>query len=494
MVLARTVQGKVQGRIEDGIAVFRGIPFARPPVGPLRFAAPRPPEPWDGTRQALSFGPPPPQAGLPRSSDDWLTVNVWSPDPGGSGLPVMVFVYGGSYLRGTASNPMYDGAGLAAQGVVVVTFNHRVGAEGFAWVDGAPADRGLLDQVAALRWVRDNISAFGGDPDLVTVFGESAGAVGIASLLVMESAAGLFRRAIVQSLSSIFHTPRLARALAAELAAEAAKLPSEAGTPPAAPAVNPAGTDPGRPGETVLARFDPDRLVAAAGELAARIPKEAVRWGPAVAATELPFAPVVDGEVLPRTPWEHPDPGVDLLVMHTRDESRLWTVLSGPGRPGPESYAPHLAEQYRRSFPGVGDDLLHEIAESDWLFRMPAVHLAEAHAGRTFLAELCWSAAGGYGACHGLDIKLLFGAYAVGPGPAQFGERPSDEAVALTAYMRKAWTSFAAGGDPGWPAYDADRRLTLRLDADPAVVPYPEEVSRRIWAGHRFQPLDLPSC
>ncbi|MEV1000005.1 carboxylesterase family protein [Nonomuraea sp. NPDC050202] len=116
MVLARTVQGKVQGRIEDGTAVFRSIPFARPPVGPLRFAAPGPPEPWDGTRQALSFGPPPPQAGLPRSSDDWLTVNVWSPDPGGSGLPVMVFVYGGSHLRGTASNPPWPRACRRAVG------------------------------------------------------------------------------------------------------------------------------------------------------------------------------------------------------------------------------------------------------------------------------------------------------------------------------------------------------------------------------------------
>src|SRR6185437_3011043 len=201
--VVRTGAGQVRGRTEGGIAVFRGISFAQPPVGDLRFAAPRPARSWDGVREAAMIGPPPPQSGLmpalmdpvapDADPDDWLTVNVFSPGLGAAGLPVMVWIYGAASMTG------YDGGPLAARGVVVVTFNHRVGVEGYAYLPGVPANRALLDQVAALRWVRANIAAFGGDPERVTVFGESAGAGAIASLLVMPAAAGLFRRAIAQS-------------------------------------------------------------------------------------------------------------------------------------------------------------------------------------------------------------------------------------------------------------------------------------------------------
>ncbi|MFD0525753.1 carboxylesterase family protein [Paractinoplanes durhamensis] len=202
----RTAAGAVRGLVEDGVAVFRGIPFAEAP----RFAAPGPVTPWDGVRAASSFGPPPPQTGVAVTGDDWLTVNVWSPDPGAR-LPVMVWVYGGGYTIGMSGSPEYDGGRLARDGsVVVVTFNYRVGAEGFALIEGAPANRGLLDQVAALAWVRDNIAAFGGDPGQVTVFGVSAGGGSIAALLAMPRAAGLFRRAIVQSMPGTFFSPELA--------------------------------------------------------------------------------------------------------------------------------------------------------------------------------------------------------------------------------------------------------------------------------------------
>ena len=184
--VVRTASGLVRGqRDAAGIAAFRGIPFARPPVGDLRFAAPRPVRGWDGVRAAVAFGPPPPQsayaltpapAAAPGADpDDWLTVNVFTPDPGAAGLPVLVWIYGGAYRAGSSSLPGYDGTPLARQNLVLVTFNHRVGVEGYAHLPGVPANRGLLDQVAALRWVRENVAAFGGDPDRVTVFGESAG-------------------------------------------------------------------------------------------------------------------------------------------------------------------------------------------------------------------------------------------------------------------------------------------------------------------------------
>src|SRR5580693_5012222 len=207
--VVRTAGGQVRGRTEADVAVFRGIPFARPPVGGLRFAAPLPAEPWDGVREAVAFGPPPPQSGsvlpLPPPSasgadpDDWLTVNVFSPDLGAARLPVMVWIYGGAYRSGAASNPGYDGTLLARQNVVVVTFNHRVGVEGYAYLPGVPANRALLDQVAALRWVRENIAGFGGDPNRVTVGGQSAGGMSVHYLTASPLAKGLFQRAIVES-------------------------------------------------------------------------------------------------------------------------------------------------------------------------------------------------------------------------------------------------------------------------------------------------------
>src|SRR5690349_7063516 len=240
----RVTAGGLRGRLESGVAVFKGIPFAEPPA---RFAAPGPVEGWDGTRDALSFGPPPPQSGLlgtdavTESAGGWLTVNVWTPHPAAS-LPVMVWIQGGGYVFGTSGRPEYDGGRLARDGgVVVVTLNYRLGIEGFARIDGAPANRGLHDQVAALEWVRDNISAFGGDPDQVTVFGQSAGGGSVAALLAMPRAAGLFRRAIVQSMPGKFYTLDLAEDLGRAIAATA-------GVPPTAAA---------------LADLRPDDLVAA---------------------------------------------------------------------------------------------------------------------------------------------------------------------------------------------------------------------------------------
>ena len=311
----RLTSGSARGRTEDGLAVFRGMPFARPPVGELRLAAPMPVEPWEGVREAVAFGPPPPQSGVMgapavRDTDgDWLTVNVWSPDPGAALLPVMVWIQGGGYVYGWSGDPLFDGAVLARDGVVVVTFNYRLCAEGFGHFPGAPANRGLLDQVAALRWVQDNIAAFGGDPGRVTVFGESAGAGSIAALMVMPSATGLFQRAIAQSVPGLYFT----EALAADIAAV---ITGHLGLPPSA---------------RELARLSPSLLNDAADEVAGKMAANP-RWGRA-AHLKAPFAPVVDGEVLPAVPWQAlaggAASGVELIVGHTRDEYRLFMVVKG---------------------------------------------------------------------------------------------------------------------------------------------------------------------
>src|SRR5438876_7691670 len=206
----RTQQGVVRGRIVEGVVTFKGISYAAPPFGANRFQAPRPAEPWDGVREALSYGPtvpkppyfPPfdvllPEPALP--GEDCLNLNIWTPDPGGAGLPVMVWIHGGAFSNGSGAIPQYDGSRFARDGVVCVTINYRLGADGFLYLDDGIANLGLLDQVAALAWVQENIAAFGGDPNNVTIFGESSGGMSVATLMAMPRATGLFRRAIAQS-------------------------------------------------------------------------------------------------------------------------------------------------------------------------------------------------------------------------------------------------------------------------------------------------------
>ncbi len=493
-----TPAGRVRGSREAGVAVFRGIPYAQPPVGALRLAAPRPVPGWSGVRESLAFGPPPPQGGhfgmdalSPGSADDdWLTVNVWSPEPDpGASLPVMVWIQGGGYEIGMSGLPEYDGGRLAREGrVVVVTLNYRVGAEGFALLEGAPANRGLLDQVAALEWVRDSISAFGGDPARVTVFGQSAGGGSVAALLAMPRAAGLFRRAVVQSMPGTFFSPELAADVAAACAAELGLRPTVAD----------------------LSSATPQQLSAAGDAVSATMEQRTSRWG-LPAHRRIPFSPVVDGEVLAVTPWQALAAGagrdVELLVGHTRDEQRLFTVITGLlGQVGEEQAAaaldvfapgPDGARRYREAYPDAGPEALHELVHSDWLFRMPSLQLAEAQAaggGRVHVYELTWPApgmGGAFGACHGLDVPLVLGTLDRGQPAMLIGDPPSAEAEAVSAGMRAAWTSFAAHGDPGWPAYDTDRRLVQRFDARPEVTPDPEQASRLIWQDHTFPALPL---
>ncbi|MFG3025320.1 carboxylesterase/lipase family protein [Streptomyces sp. NPDC048254] len=494
-----TTAGRVRGRWEGGLAVFRGIPYAAPPVGEARFQAPRPVPGWDGTREAHAFGPPPPQeaafqgrTGAPDlpGGDDWLTVNVWTPDPGPTDRrPVMVWIHGGAYKLGFSGSPGYDARHIARDGdLVVVTLNYRLGIEGFAHIDGAPANRGLLDQVAALEWVRENIAAFGGDPGQVTVFGESAGAGSIAALLAMPRAAGLFRRAIAQSVPGTYFSDDLARDIATALATEAGLRPTVAG----------------------LAGVDPRQLPAAGEILGARMRQYEDRWGQ-LARTQSLFSPVVDGEVLPATPWQALSNGtardVELIIGHNRDEFRLFVALSGQlGKIGDDQATealrvfgpgPDGERAYREAFLGASAGELYELVQTDWLFRMPSLRLAEAQVtggGRAHVYELTWQApgnGGAFGACHGLDGTLLFGTFDAHLGPLLLGPEPSAEARSLSSRFRATWTAFATTGDPGWPAYDPDRRLVQVLDSDPVVTAYPEETSRRLWQDHDFPALPL---
>ncbi|MFI6154689.1 carboxylesterase/lipase family protein [Kitasatospora sp. NPDC051170] len=496
--VVRTTEGAVRGRRERGLAVFRGIPYAQPPVGALRFAAPVRPEPWDGVREAAEFGPVVPQSGPLQAEPapdgtDWLTLNVCTPDPGAAGLPVLVWVHGGGYLSGTSGDPLYDPTALvspgpASAGLVVVTVNYRVGAEGFALLEGAPANRAFLDQEAALHWVRRNIDGFGGDPGLVTVAGQSAGAGSVAALMVMPSAEGLFRRAVAHSVPGNFATPALAAEVAAALAERVGAAPTAA----------------------ALAEVDPWRLASAVTALDSELPKHLDRWG-RLAQTGIATVPVVDGEVLPEMPWAAlacgAAEGTDLLVGHTRDEFRLFTVLSGrmgtfteeEARTALRLLAPPPAgtEAYRAAYPDASWEALLEAVGSDALFRMPSLHLAEANSaagGRSYLFELALPAAGlggVLGACHGLDIPLAFGTLDAPSARRFLGDPPPAAAVEVSRQLRSAWVSFATTGDPGWPAHEENGQLTRVLDAETRTARYPEQAARAIWQGHAPTAFDL---
>lgn len=480
VVEVQTRAGRVRGRWENGVAVFRGVPFAAPPVGPNRFSAPKSVTRWVGVRDAFHFGPAPPQPGRRTGGDEWLNLTVWTPDPGRNNLPVVVWVSGGAYLACDSANPHLAGDTLAKAGAVVVSAHYRSGAEGFLHLHGVPDNRGLLDQLAAFTWVQDTIAAFGGDPSNVTAFGQSAGAGSIAALLSMPAAAGAFRRAILHSTPGTYFAPALAAGISTEICAELGRGATAAD----------------------LVDVAPDDLVAATLIVKDRLPQYADRWG-AVAFTPTPFSPVVDGEVLTMAPWAALAAGVaanvELLVGHGRDEfSLLAAQLPHADDADVDALIEALtptpgAPRYRQAFPTVVADDLRELALSDWLFRMPALHLAEAadHGGTpVWLYELRWGH-GPAGASHGLDTLLVFGTTDTCGEVTAAGPAAAAQEQQLSAVLRADHLAFAATGDPGWPCFHRHERRTRVYDLQPRVDTYPEEQSRTIWRDRRFAVLDL---
>ena len=476
MTVVATTAGQVRGLVDGATHAFRGIPYAQPPVGPLRFAAPVAHDAWDDVRDAVEFGPPAPQPGRMTPTDEWLTLNVWTPDPDASGLPVMVWIYGGRFTTGAAEEAECDGARLAAGGVVVVSFNYRLGAEGFMLIDGAVPNRGLLDQVAALRWVRDNIAGFGGDPDNVTVFGQSAGAGSVVSLMVMPAAAGLFHRGIAESVPAFLFGTDLAADIAGVIAGRVGRRPTIAD----------------------LVDVDPRQLADALADIAFE-----ERWGHALQVRHSQFGPTVDGTILPDSPFRAFATGVgrdiDLLIGHNRDEYN-WAIANTGGL---ESITPEDTERalrdiapggepaYRAAYPDADDRELYRLVCSDFVYRMPSLHLAQAHAaggGATHLYEFCFDPAP-IGAAHTTEIPLVFGTLDSPVGAELYGSAPA--AAAVSHEMATAWRAFATDGDPGWPAYDPAGQLTRVFDADSRTAVYPEQASQRIWADYPFEPFAL---
>lgn len=498
--LAETKAGNVEGSYQGGLYIFKGIPYAAPPIGELRWLPPQPVKPWQGVRQAKNFGTIAPQnpmeggvmEGFQREEpqdEDCLFLNIWTPGLDNARRPVMVWIHGGAFNLGSGSSPMYDGSSLAARGdVVIVTINYRLGPLGFLClkeVTGgkipATGNEGLLDQVAALKWVRDNIAAFGGGPGNVTVFGESAGGMSIGCLLAMPTARGLFHKAILQSgVGSVAAPLGEAITVAGEFLTE---LGLSGGDVKALRAL------------AVKQILDTDMKLRA--KMAA--PGELMR----ITVT----SPVVDGEILPEVPIEAIRGGsakdIPVIAGTCLEEWKLFAAMQPDlARLGeaemikrleyfiPAEHLPGLIGAYRKAREKRGTatsptELLSAI-QTDIMFRMPVVQFIEAQRDIKQLAYnylFNWVSplmGGILGSCHVLDIGFVFGNYDdtfCGSGP---------DADKLSRCIQDAWLAFARTGDPScesignWPSY-GDHRQTMILGQDCHVEEAPYEDERRAW-------------
>jgi len=478
-ILAYTALGTLVGLRDQGVATFRAVPYALPPTGARRFAPPDPAVPWQGERDATRHGPIAPQSPsrlAPAMGDftrpmdeDCLTLTIWTPAPDAARRPVLVWLHGGAWVSGAGSLDWYDASTLAREGdMVVVGVNYRLGALGYLKHPALPvADPGTLDQVAALRWVREHIASFGGDPGCVTVAGQSAGAASIGRLIADPDARPLFHRAIMQS-GGFGRAP----------------LSRKEGFAIGAQFIRALGLDPDA-GDVVdrLREVPAAALVEAAGTVA--------RANARFAETNPPFMPTVPEAMSEQALFAAIARGareLPVLIGATHDEVHAF-FASNPAMQNPDWAAaagrfaalarrPDAMERYKARRPG--GSLMDWLADlsSDHTFLWPTMRLAEAlaEAGAPVQAyQFDWAPPPGPGgspfrACHCIDLPFVFGNFGQWTGAGMLTGGDAAEMDGLSAVMRQAWSAFARTGDaalPGlpWPAYDGARRLTMRLDA-----------------------------
>ena len=503
MTQVETAYGTVASVPMDGVLTFKNIPYATAPAGEDRWSAPKPPETWTGVRQAAEFGPISWQivaaeqgalsfardATPPVLAEDCLSLNVWTPNADSEKRPVMVWIHGGAFVTGSGSSPIYDGSILSRRGnVVVVTINYRLGVLGFLNLNEVTGGRiastgneGLLDQAFALGWVRDNIAQFGGDPDNVTIFGESAGGMSVGSLLALREAKGLFHKAIPQSgAAHTANTLTQSTEVATQLLSALNVSPNS--------------------NLNKLFELPAEELTRVGAEVSTKLP-----W--------MCYQPCIDGAQLSARPIECVANGsaddVAVLVGCTRDEWLLFSVMDPSikemtqddferrlaprnGRPDlralGQSYQEILASE-NNGFT-LGD--VWQVLETDRGFRMPGIVLAETLNARSsdayqYLFTVESPAYGGIlKSCHAIDIGYVFGTHNLNDGTRGFfgGEQVHIELAAATM---DAWLAFAHTGNPAtdalssWSRYDTERRSTAIFGLPVSVENAPLEELRALW-------------
>ncbi len=482
--LVHTRYGAVQGIEEGPVLVWRGIPYARAPIGKLRFYPPESPDPWAGVRSADKFGPIACQIDAPGilramapapQSEDCLTLNIWSPAADGKRRPVLVWIHGGAFEFGSGQSPWYDGTSFARLGdIVVVTINYRLGPLGFLHWDEGPRSSGncgLLDQVQALQWIHENIAAFGGDPDRVTIAGESAGSMSVGALLTTRQAAGLFQQAIMESGVPFLKSPEAAQDTARHVLDALGIAPGDIGALQSVPA---------------------DRLLRVAQS--------------AFTGTGLAWGPVEDGTTFERPFWQAIESGVaasiPVLIGTNRDEYRLWGVLNSGWRTMDDQAMVALYESLQGTLdPRIREHYLagkHGQSLFDALMRVGTAKIfwypTQRFASRqschapVWLYRFDWQSRlydGVLGACHALEIPFVFNSLGSPGGAALAGESSDGDAVARAVHH--AWIQFVREGNPNtpdlpdWPRYDQERRATMIVDTESHGEYDPQGDERQLW-------------
>ncbi|NIJ36064.1 para-nitrobenzyl esterase [Sphingopyxis panaciterrae] len=459
--------GAVRGIAADGIARFLGIAYAAPPQ---RFALPRQPDAWEGVRDAVEPGPAAPHRvgafpmidptplighGSDGGDGDYLRLNIWAPQDA-EDAPVMVFIHGGGFVVGSKDAPVHDGSAFARSGIVCVAINYRLGIDGFLPVPGAPTNLGLRDMIFALEWVQRNIAGFGGNAGNVTLFGESAGAMAIADLVISPLTEGLFRRAIIQSghgamVREIAVAQRLVRKLAKLL-----------------------GVAPDLDGfRSVSDEMAMDAIEKVAKPTARLDLRGADGIEPVFGISR--FIPVYGDDVLPEKPIDALRKGagrnVEILIGSNAEEMNLYFVPSGVrrkiggllarwllGKSLPQPGKALRAYGFRQKGVRPGEAMTR--AMTDLVFRWPARQYAEAHQGKTWMYEFDWrspACGGELGACHGIEMPFVFDTLACATGPRGLaGEAPPQ---LLADRVHGIWAGFARDGALPWPQFGSFRQV-----------------------------------
>ena len=483
----RVKQGILKGTTENGINVWKGIRYAQPPVGHLRFKAPQPLPAGKEIIDATHFGnieaqPKTPLRGKGNPSEDCLFLNIWASASGSGKKPVFFWVHGGGFTMGSGSDDLYDGSSLARNGdIIVVTFNYRLGPLGF--LDLAVLDNdsmkfdvnlGLRDQVAALKWIRENISAFGGDTDNITIAGESAGGTSILTLMASPYSKGLFQKAIVESASAKGASDK--KVLASITKEYLQKLGISADN------------------ISKLYSLPTDSFFVASKELAAKY-----RWSMRDFRI---FSPVTGDDFLPMPINEAIENGtakdIPMIIGTNKDECNLFAILRG-NKPTPEKTAKFLTLHGFSDIPSITSLYTGYPSRNSMLavftdgqFRIQSIQSAEAQSAfaPVYMYRFDWTSSTlrslGLNACHGIELPFVFGSFHSKLGSLVKLGANHRKIKALRENVQASWINFVKIGDPSiasyqWPKYDTANRNTLIFDNKIQVVSDPASQQRIAW-------------